>query len=640
MFLQQASYTPSFGGLGPTPRPTATPTPTPTPTVTPAPEPTATVAPTATPTLPDPAVLQQDVTAALEAVKTYHTEGTVDLKLSQEAEEELMSFRFEGDRIADGDSRAIVTVEVDIEGFEGTFTFETRQVDGVSYDQDPFTGEWQIVGVGAEVEEDSFDTRVVGRLDTPSLAVERDSLDGAPVYRLTGTLPDDPTVDRVALWIGIDDLLVHQLEATGHTAAEEFAGALSPGGEELLLQARFRFSRFNEPVEIEAPVVAAAPSEALESPAPPPLAAGSTPTPIASQFGPMALYQSAKYPFSIQYPAGWAEKSPLDPDAPFCALATACFVAADGGVFAIAEEDLAALGMGQTTLSGYTDIVVSALETLAPGFELLSRESFVTGSGLIAEIVEATVFAGALKTVRLLYLHEGKIGFNATYIAPDARLAELAELVEYSFSTFQVEEATATTQQEKTPMQYDAPPPMTVDPDKRYTATMHMEKGGEIVIELFPKEAPVTVNSFVFLAREGYYDGVTFHRVIPDFMAQGGDPTGTGTGGPGYNFDNEPSAIRRHDTPGVLSMANAGTQNGKGTNGSQFFITFVPTPFLDGHNPDGTAKDCSARGTSCHTVFGKVIEGMDVVKAVAPRDPATASAPGDAIRTIAIEESD
>ncbi len=190
------------------------------------------------------------------------------------------------------------------------------------------------------------------------------------------------------------------------------------------------------------------------------------------------------------------------------------------------------------------------------------------------------------------------------------------------------------------PKQYDAPPPMLIDPDKRYTATIHLAKAedAKIVIELFPKEAPVTVNSFVLLAREGFYDGVTFHRVIPGFMAQGGDPTGTGTGGPGYQFDNEFAPIRRHDSAGVLSTANSGMYGGRGTNGSQFFITFGPTPSLDGLNPDGSPKDCAVPGTSCHSVFGKVIEGMDVVEGITPRDPATATTPGDAIRTITIIE--
>ncbi len=182
---------------------------------------------------------------------------------------------------------------------------------------------------------------------------------------------------------------------------------------------------------------------------------------------------------------------------------------------------------------------------------------------------------------------------------------------------------------------YDSYPAMTIDPDKSYTATFELEKGGEFEVELYAKEAPKTVNSFVFLARDGFYDGVTFHRVIQDFMAQGGDPTGTGSGGPGYSFENEVSLERRHDTPGTLSMANSG---GAATNGSQFFITFIPTPFLDGYEADGTPKDCSQRGVSCHTVFGRVVEGMDVVNSISLRDPQTARTPGDAIKTITITE--
>lgn len=167
------------------------------------------------------------------------------------------------------------------------------------------------------------------------------------------------------------------------------------------------------------------------------------------------------------------------------------------------------------------------------------------------------------------------------------------------------------------PQQYDAPPPLTIDPAKRYTATFKTDKG-DIVVSLFADKAPNTVNNFVFLAREGFYDGTTFHRVIPDFMAQGGDPTGTGRGGPGYRFADEFAPGLKHDKPGILSMANAGPN----TNGSQFFLTFVPTPHLDGR----------------HAVFGEVTAGMDVLLSVSPRDPQSASAPGDAIRTISIAE--
>ena len=151
----------------------------------------------------------------------------------------------------------------------------------------------------------------------------------------------------------------------------------------------------------------------------------------------------------------------------------------------------------------------------------------------------------------------------------------------------------------------DGPPIGDLDTSKTYTATFKIESG-EFKIELFDDDAPLTVENFVKLARSGYYDDTTFHRVLEGFMAQGGDPTGTGTGG-------------KHDSPGVLSMANAGPN----TNGSQFFITFVPTPHLD----------------TGHTVFGKVTEGLDVVLNIKLRDPGVDVSPGEKILTIEIDES-
>jgi len=166
--------------------------------------------------------------------------------------------------------------------------------------------------------------------------------------------------------------------------------------------------------------------------------------------------------------------------------------------------------------------------------------------------------------------------------------------------------------------QYDSYPAMVIDTDKKYFATFTMAKGGEFIVELYPEKAPLTVNSFVFLAREGYFDGVTFHRVLEGFMAQGGDPTGTGSGGPGYQFVNEDSDLK-FDKPGVLAMANAG----RDTNGSQFFITFVPTPQLDGG----------------YTIFGQVIDGMEVVNGITRRDPRQfPDYTGDVIETITVTE--
>ncbi len=180
------------------------------------------------------------------------------------------------------------------------------------------------------------------------------------------------------------------------------------------------------------------------------------------------------------------------------------------------------------------------------------------------------------------------------------------------------------------------PPPVTLNPNANYAATIVMVGGGEIVIQLYADLVPITVNNFVTLAQEGFYDGVTFHRVIEGFMAQTGDPTGTGSGGPNYRFDNEFHPSLRHDSAGVVSMANSGVQGGRGTNGSQFFITYDETPWLDGLNPDGSPKNCAAPGNSCHSVFGRVIQGLDIVRGIAPRDPQTTSSPGEIIETIRI----
>jgi cyclophilin family peptidyl-prolyl cis-trans isomerase len=166
--------------------------------------------------------------------------------------------------------------------------------------------------------------------------------------------------------------------------------------------------------------------------------------------------------------------------------------------------------------------------------------------------------------------------------------------------------------------QWNTPPAMSIDPKKKYKAHLQTEKG-VIVLELFADKAPKSVNNFVFLSRQGFYEGVIFHRVIKDFMAQSGDPTGTGTGGPGYRFADEFHPSLRHDKAGVLSMANAGPN----TNGSQFFITHVPTPWLDNK----------------HSIFGRVIDGMEVLMSIPPRDPARPGTPAVKILEVTIEES-
>jgi len=165
---------------------------------------------------------------------------------------------------------------------------------------------------------------------------------------------------------------------------------------------------------------------------------------------------------------------------------------------------------------------------------------------------------------------------------------------------------------------YSTAPRMLIDVTKQYFATIKMVKGGEFVIQLYPDKAPITVNSFVFLARQGYFDGVTFHRVLEGFMAQGGDPSGTGGGGPGYEFANEQNDLT-FDKAGVVAMANAG----RDTNGSQFFIMFGPYGLSE--------KD--------YTIFGQVINGMDVVNNITRRDPdQNPTFIGDAIESINVTE--
>ena len=163
---------------------------------------------------------------------------------------------------------------------------------------------------------------------------------------------------------------------------------------------------------------------------------------------------------------------------------------------------------------------------------------------------------------------------------------------------------------------WDAPPEMIIDPAETYQAVMTLDSG-EVVIELLTDVAPITVNNFVFLAREGFYDGTTFHRVIPGFVAQGGDPTGTGTGGPGYQFQDELSEVPFEQ--GIVGMANAGPN----TNGSQFYLMLDAAPHL----------------TNRYTAFGRVTEGLENVLSITPIDPMSATQPGDEIISVVVESA-
>ena len=165
--------------------------------------------------------------------------------------------------------------------------------------------------------------------------------------------------------------------------------------------------------------------------------------------------------------------------------------------------------------------------------------------------------------------------------------------------------------------QWSIPPKLEIDPKQSYSAVLKTDKG-DITIKLFADKTPDTVNNFIFLARQGFYNDTIFHRVISDFIAQGGDPTGTGMGGPGYRFADEFVSILRHDKLGVLSMANAGPN----TNGSQFFLTHVATPWLDGK----------------HTIFGQITDGIKVLLSIPPRDPSKRDSPAVKLISVIILE--
>jgi len=168
-----------------------------------------------------------------------------------------------------------------------------------------------------------------------------------------------------------------------------------------------------------------------------------------------------------------------------------------------------------------------------------------------------------------------------------------------------------------TEKQWNTPPEFSIDPKKTYHAVLETDLG-EMKIKLFAEKAPITVNNFIFLAKEGYYDNTIFHRVIGNFMVQGGDPTGTGRGGPGYKFRDEFHPDLKHDKRGILSMANAGPN----TNGSQFFITHVETPWLDNK----------------HSVFGEIVSGEDTLMKIPDRDPSKLNSPAVTLKSVKIIE--
>ena len=539
------------------------------------------------------------------------------------------------------------------------------------YFTDPETGEWSkgmgndaVPFIGPEQLLDFGDSDAIydfrGLSDNGSGEITGpEEIDGTLAYRLSYSVGDE-AADlglgglNVDLWIGVEDSLLRKIEIGGEFSVEDEGGAaasvipIDDLSGDVELDAVITFSNFNTPVNIEPPAEFAE----VDIRAADPSAVQLIETPLESGW---TRYQLSDDSASVATPPTWTvadlsaesieELVSKSPDLP--------------ENLALQLDRLA--GSVSFKLFGYRQGQTASAE-FAPNFTVLMEENELAGDlETLAELsiyqIEAAVPGvgrvnaglldlGGRDVVELLYaaptqLPDGgeiELGIaqyllsaGTSYVAVtfsdlastiEGRLPEFRQIVETLEFSSENQARLQTDQADKgdsVTQQYSSAPAMTIDPEKSYTATFAMENGSEFKVNLFADKAPKTVNNFVFLARDGFYDGVTFHRVIPGFMAQGGDPTGTGRGGPGYRFEDEFHPDLRHDRPGILSMANAGPN----TNGSQFFITFVPTPHLDG----------------AHAVFGEVVEGMDVVNAISTRDPATARTPGDAVTSITIEES-
>ena len=279
--------------------------------------------------------------------------------------------------------------------------------------------------------------------------------------------------------------------------------------------------------------------------------------------------------------------------------------------FCAAIAFVSGIGGGSGSNSANDD---TELDTLAEGFEADSE----TQSGIVDDAESEFEASSSSVTEDDAVVEEEETsaetddGFSASSSSIEAIDVGEFDLLEGDYELVELDPAQRNGY-------YSSYPDFVIDTDNTYEAVLVTEKG-DIRLRLYDDLAPLTVNNFVALALDGYYDNTTFHRVLENFMAQAGDPTGTGTGGPGYNFEDETDNGLAFDRPGLLAMANAGP----GTNGSQFFITYEPTPWLDGN----------------HTIFGKIVEGADVLDAVRLRDPASDPQPGDLIEAVDIYVTD
>ena len=664
-----------------TPVPTATPVPTNTPvppTATPAP--TNTPVPVATPVpvdTPAPVSAPQDDRTASEIladalktmaeVESFHLLTELIVSTAQGGTSIEFPITLQADFQKPLDSKG--SIEIDIGFFKIEMKFIT--VDGDFYMTDPETGEWLL---GASASEflplDASDFADAENFVGPDLLAESDKLtlegaedvNGIETYRISASADSgsvailegiDGELD-MTFWVGVQDGLLHRIMANGQLGIPDTGAAQSDslfgglGGGDTSFEILIEYSDFDAPVKIEPPeeysdlgslfpdfdesedtgvtevvqttldsgwIRSDLPADGLSITTPPSwVAVPLDQESIDSALGAFAASEDARFEFmasqlelykdALEFKLFGFDQEPL-PSVTFPANMSVL----------VDEADIPA------TLAAYADTNIQQLEALW-GVNDVSQRRIRLASGEAVKVgytlpLPVTGEPQVANITQFLYLR-CSTGIIVTFTASEENVSELDPLFTQIADTVEIRETEERTCP-KVAKQYNSPPSMTIDPSKSYTATFNMEDGTDFTIQLFADKTPNTTNNFVFLARDGYYDGVTFHRVIPGFMAQGGDPTGTGRGGPGYQFADEFHPELRHDKPGILSMANAGP----GTNGSQFFITFVPTPHLDDH----------------HAVFGEVIEGMDVVNAISPRDPMSARTPGDAVSSITINES-
>ena len=629
----------------------------PTPTLVPTRTPVSSQSQAATTPVSEAEQIYFDAASAMGLVESFHYEMNATLSLTSDGLGFTIPVEMIGDFQAPDRSRGSLSMNIILFKVETEFV----NIGEDSYSTDPDTGEWTtgsangvFFGNPADFADPEFLESAGSFADLIVAGIE--DLNGIQTYHLVGRLSEEEADAAGAedfateFWIGVEDSRFRQVSFAGELDAEDLVTDDLPVGDLDVSDSRFSavltFTDYDKPVNIVAPDL-----------------------PVADPLAPLApeqlesgwfRHELPEMGFAVALPPTW-QATRLDPErasAIFSAIEDVNPVLAER----VEEQMLSLIDDGGFKLFAYdTDVTADDTELTTmnlvaedTGFEIaldLFAELSVEQVNLVidveGDVQQTTVDLGGVPAEELRYtmnapddnnetvqlavsqylLVQGTMLWAVTLAAPNEKAGHYVPVFESISQTVElielvddISQATPNQPEEETPLakSYDSPPEMTIDTDKSYKATFELDSGGEFVVELYAAEAPITVNNFVFLSRDGFYDGVTFHRVIPDFMAQGGDPTGTGSGGPGYRFQDEFHPARRHDKPGILSMANAGP----GTNGSQFFITFVPTPHLN----------------DAHTVFGAVIEGMDFVNAIPARDPGSATAPGVAIKTITISE--